>query len=215
MADKPADSKKVMDVSTKSSAPSETSRPVIVTKRQIVQDPMMKPATTDSSEASGDPEKKPQKMASTGKTLQPLGVLADDKNAESDDVPKDQAVEAEVDQEEPTTDDAKTKNTASEDDETKKAKEEAAIVDAVANQAGGKKKTEDEIKTDSAKQEAIAKLIEDKKYFLPIGEITKRKQHRQLVVVAAFIIVAVVGGYVALDMELVESPVELPFRFFN
>ncbi len=196
------DSKKAMDITTTDATPSETSRPVIVSNRKIVKDPMMKP---EESEAKSDdiqqagPTK--QTLASTGKTLQPLSTSSNDKPV---------TPEPETDTSQPDSSPASTEDDAAE----KQAKEEAAIVDAVANQARNNKK-DDKIETDTTKQAAIQKLIDDKTYFLPIGEITKRKQNKQVFAVAGFIILALAGTYAALDLELIKSPVDLPFRIFN
>ncbi|HSX24156.1 MAG TPA: hypothetical protein VLE74_03590, partial [Candidatus Saccharimonadales bacterium] len=83
MANNNANDKKTMDVNKPGeSTPDTSSRPVIVTHRPMVQDPMMVGKT--EKKADEEPAAEPAKPVSRAdKTIQPLAEPADDKPAEN------------------------------------------------------------------------------------------------------------------------------------
>ncbi len=174
---KAPETKKTMDVAKPGkSAPDASSRPVIVSHRPEVKDPMVK---TDASIEETTPTE--TTVAHGSKVIQPLAH--DDEPTETTETP-----------------------------EEKEAKEEAAVVDAVAGQADlGKKNTQAKIDADEQeKLEVLNKLITEKKYFVPIGQVAHRRNQRALLVVVLLIVV-LAGLYAAVDAELLDIGVDLPF----
>lgn len=166
------------------SAPSVSGRPVIVTHRPIIDDPMVKkdaktePGTTD---------------ATSRKVLQPLTAETDKpaekpKNNQSDTTEKPQPDIP--------------KSTAK--------TEETAVVGAVAEQATHDKKKDDEPDEEALKkQEHIDKLIESKKYFVPVGQVARRRNKRAGIAVLV-VLLLLAGGYIAIDAGVIASDMELP-----
>lgn len=192
--------KKTMDVSKPGeSAPNTSARPVLVTHRPMVQDPMVK---DDSEDKTADT--KLTIMSRGNKVVQPVDDASSGEDA-IESKPADKTSEAE-----------KPKEPASETEaekpasETKSSNDEAAVVAAVADQATEDKKKQNKLSDEEkAKQAAIQKLIEEKKYFVPVGQVSRRRNRRALLVLLALAIVLIVG-YLVLDAELVDSPLELP-----
>lgn len=88
---------------------------------------------------------------------------------------------------------------------------ETAVVDAVADQAVGKKKqAPEESEEEKQKRENIEKLIADKKYFVPTGQVTK-KRHTQWAIIVLLLLVVALAVVAALDAEVLDIGVKLPF----
>lgn len=181
--------KKTMDVSKPGkSAPDTSARPVIVSHKPTVQDPMVK--TEEQAEEAPKPE---ETTAVHNKVIQPIT-------------------------EQPSKD-AKTQETPETEEKTsaeKEADKEAAVVDAVAEQAdlGPKNKNAGPTEEEKKKQEALEKLITDKKYFVPIGQVAHRRNQRTLTIFLVLLI-ALAGVYLAIDAELINLNVDLPFELIR
>lgn len=179
MPSKSEDSKS-MDVSKPGqSAPDISSRPVIVSHR-MVQDPMMKDEEKEVEEKPKIELEQKTEQTRGDRVIQPLSAQTD---SEVKDEPEEVA-EAEVQTEE--------QAAPTDDTQAREAAEEAATVDAVAEQAdvGNKKKAGVLTPEEKARQESIQKLIEDKKYFVPIGQGQHKRNFRVMVV----LLVGVLGG---------------------
>lgn len=105
------------------------------------------------------------------------------------------------------------KEESSEDDDTeqqnKQAEGQDGIVDELAKQAMSKKQKQQEEKDQQNKSEQMDKLIAEKKYFLPIGQVTRRKKNRTaLLVLILIIILAAVGANFAVDAGLVKTNIK-------
>jgi len=205
--EKAAASKPIVDVAKPGkTAPSVTSKPVLVTNRPILKDPMMvdEEASTDDAAATAPPLPSGAKA-----TIKPL------EKSEKTEPAKAKAV-AEAEPE------ATDSNDVAEVAEPKESSEE---VPAEANKADAKKdstqQTAEEI--DAEEVEKIAKhdaevtsLIDSKKYFLPINSVEKRKTKRFVVlgaVLSLFLLVAWVD--VALDAGLVSANTNFHTHFFS
>lgn len=174
---KDLETKKTMDVAKPGkSVPDSSSRPVIVSNKPEVQDPMMK-----SEETAKETKPAETPVTHANKVIQPLGH-----RDESDD--------------------------KAETPEEKETKEEAAVIDAVSGQADlGKKNTQAKIEADELeKLEALNKLIAEKKYFVPVGQVAHRRNQRTAVVLVLLVLI-LAGLYAAIDAELLDIGVELPF----
>lgn len=182
MADpKTTEPKKTMDVAKPGkSAPDESARPVIITHKPQVQDTTVK---TPESEA-------PKTVVTHNKVIKPLSEQS------AQETPSN-TPSAQQDKE-PAAD-------------TAEAAEEAAVVDAVASQAdlGGKNAKTAQEAADQKQQEAIDKLITEKKYFVPVGQVAHRRNQRAGIL-ALVLLLALIGAYVAVDAGLIDLGIELP-----
>ncbi len=226
-------SSKSMDIATKGKKMPDTSaRPIIVTHRPIMQDPMV---TKDETPVSPTPQ-----LARSGKALTPDTTETDGQenepeqttNAEEPEQPQETQPEetpkpdepaqevakdgvkdepAERQSAEPDTkkDESKPVASQTEDKDT-----QAAVVDAVVDQAdvSSKKLKDDEARAEQETRDKLAKLIADKKYFVPIGQVKKRKNRRNLVVLTLVVLVAVAVVYLLADAGIIDTGIKLPFR---
>lgn len=212
MASKP-DDKKTMDVAKPGkSAPDTSARPVLVTHRPMVQDPMVKddPKADSSSEAlakgedqtADDTKSKPEPTTHGEKVISPV---SDPTVAEATEEPKPEPAEVP----EPV-ETAKPEKSA---EETRA--EEAAVVDAVADQATSDKRKQNELTDEEkAKQEAIQKLITEKKYFVPVGQVSHRRNQR-LAIVFLVLVILLAGAYIAIDAGVIDIGVKLPLELIK
>jgi hypothetical protein len=161
-----AEPKKSMDVSKPENVkPDATSRPIIVGhKPMIQQDPMVSPAENQDTppEVAENTEKKA--TSHSEKVVQPPSVSAD---------------AAEVADPKPEEPEAKSPEESDNSDDAAPVSDEAAIVDAVAEQAKANKKNSGEpTEEDKKKQAEITKLIEEKKYFVPLKVASHKRNSR-------------------------------------
>jgi len=206
------DTKQVFDVSKPGkSAPSATSRPVIVGHGSMLRDPMMQDDTKDDKEEEDTPVTARSKIV-----IKPVdGNDSDDKSdkerPETQEKPEvsEKKIEPAEEKTAAQTDDKPEVKPEEKPEEAKSADDEAAV-NALAEQAV-KKKKEEVSQEEIAKQEAYEKLIEDKKYFLPIGKATKRRHTQHFLTFLFVILLLVPGAYLAVDAGIVETSFELPF----
>lgn len=215
MANKSED-KKAMDVAKPGkSTPDTSARPVLITHRPMVQDPMVKDDKKPEDEAADKPVEVKKDLGGHGdKVIQPISdeTSAEDKTDAGPEV--DASPEPGSDSSSDVDPDPTPESEQASPEKTPEEKaqaEEAAIVDATAEQAeAGKKKPEGELSPEEkAKQEALQKLITDKKYFVPIGQVSHRRNQRMLIIVVVVLLI-IIGGYFAIDAGLVSTPITLP-----
>lgn len=181
-----SDSKKTMDVTKPgNSSPDTSSRPVIITHKPEVSDPMV----NKTSETSVSPEKK-EVTSTHNKVIQPLTNKDEEQTIENS-----------------SADNTKTS-------EQKEADQEAAVVDAVAGQADLGKKNDQKENEDKKRNEELQKLVDEKKYFVPIGQVSRRRNRRVLLVFIAILLI-IAGVYLALDAGLIKNSIDLPFNLIK
>ncbi|MEK7602650.1 MAG: hypothetical protein AAB459_00200 [Patescibacteria group bacterium] len=190
--------KTVFDVSKpgKAAAPA-TSKPVIVGNRSIIKDSIIAQPNQDDAES---PElDKPTEILTTKvrgtKTIQPSEELKAEVGAND-----------ESESEEP--------EKSSESPPLEELAGDSAIVDELADRAASKKKSGTSPE-EKAQSEKIQKLIEDKKYFVPIS--TPPAQ-RKGIIISTLVLVLIFGAaafYVLLDAKIVKNNLKLPFEFFK
>jgi hypothetical protein len=191
---------KIIDVAQPGkTAPAGTSRPIIVGHKMLQQDPMIsedKTAAPESEKSEGKPAAEAAPTASShNKVIAPL----------TESKPEDKAA---AKPEEPKSEEAKPEESKSE--EPKPAEPDgSAVVDAVAEQATAKKKQDQENEADKKRQAELEKLVEDKKYFVPIGQVRHRRNTRWGIALLLLLIV-VAGAYLALDAGVVQANIKLP-----
>lgn len=188
--------KQIIDVThADKTAPSDTSRPVIVTNRPILKDPMMSPATAPAEKDEPAPSKESLATPSKSK-IKPIEEPAADstKDSAKSEEPKKPELETAP---EPTAEPASKPEPAKPDEpeEPEESNAPSKTPDADADIAASKQAEHDA---------AMQKLVEAKQYFLPINAVEKRRSKR---FVATGVILSVIllafWADVALDAGLV------------
>ena len=205
MADsKKSNSKKVMDVAhPNQSAPAGNSKSVIVNNRPIMKDPMF---VEDADEKS---DKKPDAMATkpTNVVIKPvtetdnepddekktISVLAEEAASKKESVSEDEAKdEADADADKPKTE---TEYPGLAPDDKPKTKSD----DEIANEE------ELELAKQEKHEAEIQKLIDSKKYELPINSIEQRKSKRVVILgIALSLVLMLAWADIALDASLIQ-----------
>ena len=183
------------------SAPSASSRPVIVTNRPILKDPMMvdEDAKTTLAEASTPKDEATEKSSSSGLTklkIQPPATPAAQPAEEPKSEPeKDTAAGPEPDEIAAETKQAEPAPASADDAE--KPQVDTTAPDPTAE-------IEAEAKKQAEHDNAIQKLADSKQYFLPINSVEKRRSKRfvALGIVVSLILVAAWAD-IALDAGLI------------
>lgn len=188
---------KVFDVAKPGkTTPSTTSRPIIVTNHQLLQDPMVVDEQT-STDTPGEPAQPTTGKVLTGKLkIEPISKPEDLKPAE------DPEPEAATDPEPDTDDTIEDQDDAVGRDTIKKASsDEQELID--------KKAAEHQANLDKV---ALAKT-----YYLPINQVERRRsKHIAAAGILLIILLGVAWGDVALDAGLVSIPgLKAPTHFFS
>lgn len=237
--------KKTMDVSKPGNVPADASaRPLIVSHRPMVQDPMMKSdkgiSELDSAEEVTEVKSSP---TSGEKVIKPLDhsseteasdleqsaevaagskAKAEDKEAPKPDTeidPKDSKTEKETGKEDTKTPEAEDEPKPETESKKTSNSSEAAEVDAVLEQGEASKQTEEQEADQAAQQEAakrehLQKLIDNKKYFVKTGQVARRRNNR--IAIAFVVLLLVVAGlYLAVDAKLIKTGFDVPIHVIH
>lgn len=225
---KKAASKRIIDVQHADKAPAQdNSKPVIVTNRPILQDPMVVDKTT---------EEEPVAKTTGGTTIQPLtapevpGTKSKSKTeepAEASGKPEQnqEAEQAQTEEPAPQVDETKTlaeldaeaKNKVSkpepapQENEPAESEDDKKADDAADSSVG--QKTDDQVTQDeeleaaeqARKDEELQKLAESKKYFLPINTVEKRRCKQVVIAGVVLSLILIVAWLdIALDAGLIQ-----------
>ncbi len=176
---------KRMDVAKPGKTPPDsTSRPVIVGHKPLVkQDPMVNGSSDGKTETKEEPI-----TVHTGKVVQPPDAEQDKEEPAADSPKLEDNSETEK----------KEEQSATEKDSDSK---DPATEDSIAEQSDLKKKDQGPSEEEIKKQEEIQKLIEEKKYFIPI-KVASHKRNARWSVVVLILIVAMAGVYLWLVRPL-------------
>lgn len=183
--------KQIDDISQPGTTPAEaTSRPIIVSHGPALKDPMV------TREAIADESKPVSEEITTQpavkKVIKPIesGKKQDiEEQAQKPAVEKDEVQHPDVTEE--------------------------AVVDAVVEQVSDKTKQEAQSKEELEREELVNKLVTEKKYFVPIGQVHKRRNHRIVLAILLIIVLSGVGAVLAVDAGLLVTDVELPFNLIK
>lgn len=180
-----------------------TSRPVIVGhKAQTKRDPMVVEKTEESKEDDKPVEEVLQPKRKT--VIAPLNQPAD-----SDDKTEDSASELPTEENKTEPEELagiKKEEPAKEKEATVNAR---SNINALANTVDSKQALKKEQKEEEDKSQEIEELINSKKYYVPIGQVTrKRKLHAAIIILLVLIILALVGVNFALDADMIDVNVE-------
>lgn len=180
------------------SAPSDTSK-AIITQRPIMKDPMVVEEGIDKSEETA---KKPAPVKTREAKIAPLDEPVADTDATPDNAePPDEAALEEVPEEpEKETDAESDDSDAKPDSKEKKSKKPDADAEAAA---------------DAAEAAKLQKLVNSKKYFLPINAVEQRRSKRfvNLGILLAILLV-VAWADIALDAGLIQAGSVKPVTHF-
>ncbi|MCA9333102.1 hypothetical protein KDA00_04505 [Candidatus Saccharibacteria bacterium] len=213
--DKDKEEKKaVFDVSKPGSTPASSSgKPVIVSHKPMIKDPMVNDDRKDvsdpemeSSDVAAEEEMKAPSEKQGGKVLEPI---SNDMVGDNSKVSKTDEEESEDSEQEETSDDKEAADVKVTDSDSN----EEALVGAVVSQAEDKKKKVKDAEDAEARQAKIKKLIDEKKYFVKVRQPKAKRNKRTLVVGLIVILLAVAGVGLAADAELIDLPV--PFDFIK
>ena len=210
-AEKSKQPKPISDVAKPGkSAPSDTSRSII-TSRPIMQDPMVvDPDAGSDVETSTTKDVAPS--TSSEKTI-PTTREAKKVELKSDDTVAELAEKAKVEQEE-----RQEAEAIKEAEQKEKAKEETSTEDKTDDKADTKDETDDKAPTDQPDLEAeatkqaeheanVQKIIDSKKYSLPITTTEKRRSTRNIVLgILLALVLTLVWVDIALDASLFKIP---------
>lgn len=218
--------KKVFDVAKPGkSAPSTTTRPIILGHKPMIQDPMV---NTSEASAEAPVSNTEQAVPVRGtKKIMPLSEKEPDKkNAEAnkaDGKPAEEpAANSDAKAEVAKAEDTLAPDSSAEEQpsspnveapETVPDTNEKAAVDALANQVTRRKDgelSEEEIK----RAEAIQKLITDKTYYLKIGQ-AHRGRNNTLFIILFLVVIVAAGLMLAVDAGIVQTNITLPFDLIS
>lgn len=221
---------KVFDVAKPGkTAPDSSSRPVIVGHRTILKDPTVTPLEDPEFPAA---EKAPDttrtapeiKAPSETKTIVPIEQKPAKEKKKILDKKPDEDVEEPVIK----PDDKPEESKASVVEESKESNSEAApeseptetkdddeddtsIASAQTQKEADKKEQEEE-----AKKQALEKTIENKTYFVPIGEVKrKRSTRRALILILVMLLLGVALADLLVDSGMVKTSVKAPIHIFK
>lgn len=210
---------KVFDVSRPGkSMPSSNSRPVIVTHKPNVSDPMVSPQNQGSdaknTETPSAAEGTEMVMAAPKKSrIEPLhaDVVAEDEMPEE--VPQEDTANSSS-SDEP----AEDKEASSREKDTSK-ETSGDVTDEISDMAA-EATSKKEALSEAAKKEAeaiktqqeVESLVNNKQYFVPINSVQKRRSMK-LVVILLVLLVVVLGVLAALDAGLLDIGVTAPTDF--
>lgn len=178
-----------------SSIPDSTSKPIIVTNRPILQDPMVKESASETSEVSAAKAAETStSLSSSQKIIQPTKQA---QTAAKDD-------ESENEQPSATTE---TTTGIKVTDSMPLPGEEAAVVDAIVANTGKTDESKEKLAQDAdeKRDQAVRTLVESKKYFVPIGQVTQARQNRQAIILLLILLVGI-AGYAAYYFKLISLP---------
>lgn len=210
---------KVFDVAKPGkSAPATSAKPVIVTNRPVLKDPMVveednNPAITGEAPDVATPPSTPAVSPSnTRLKIQPLNH--DETADKKDDGPTNTLTTAE---EKPQ---AATPAESSEGGVPTKSSEDTDIADTdepPATPKANAEATELAARKEAERQEQLDKVAESRKYYLPINQVEKRRNRQYTIAgVLLIILLAVVWADIALDAGIVTIPgVKAPTHLFK
>lgn len=196
---------KVMDVSKPGKGKIvPTSRPVVTQA-----DNAKKPAETTDAPKDEPKEALASAPSVSHKVIQPLTDMEkpDEKEAIETEKPEEETATAEELK-------AEDKAESTPAESTTDGSAEAAGVDELAKAAEAKKLASKEAEEQAKRDAELQKLIDSKKYAVPISGGSKGGGKVAAVFVAVIILMAVIG-YILVDMGVVGSNIKLPFEFFK
>lgn len=209
--------KQVMDISKPGKTPaSPSSRPVIIGHRPMVQDPMVTSAEENNTETTESDEVTPKITTTSKRVITPISEAESTASSADENTEVAQEVESASSDGAETQLSADTEESKISDNQDASNDSEAAVVDSVIDQVdiGSKREAEQKAEEERKKQEALDKLIAEKKYFVPIGK-THKKTKNGIGLLTLFLAVVLISMLLAIDAGLLEVSFDLPFDFIK
>lgn len=184
---------KVFDVAKPGrTAPSSTTRPLIVGHGVIIQDPMVNAKTPPSNVPAKDEAPAEEKSELVVTPPKEEASKAPEKPAE----------------EKP----PEVKPTEKTPDSTDNA--DSGAIDELASQSAKKKQDADAEEKAKTKQIEMDKLIAEKKYLIPIGQVTRRNNNRVAIVILV-LLALLVAAYLLIDAGVIDVGLKLPVNLIK
>ncbi len=92
---------------------------------------------------------------------------------------------------------------------------ESATVDALAESTTKKKEEEKELEAQVKRDSELQALIDSKKYFVPLEHDSSAKKSNTSFWIVLIVLLLAASAYVAIDMKLVRTGINLPFHLFK
>lgn len=202
------------------SAPSASSRPVIVGHGPMIKDPMMHDSHDEPK------EEKETITKAEPRVVVPLSAKVDQVEPKSENISDQKAVD-EVPETVVAEPSDKPKGAIPSESETenqdKKSDEINANVENIDNQSDDlpvesdkdkKKDNDDKIQAEEAGRQAeVDKLIKEEKYFVRTSASKSKRRFRWVFVLIILLLLA--GLYLALDSQIIKNDIKLPYEFFK
>lgn len=192
--------KSVFDVSKPgSTAPSSSSKPIIVSHKPLIKDPTLVDNSEQESEAK-DTEmlKAPSEKAEVSRTI--IKPPSDIESGAESEGPEEEEVKYASDEHKP--------DKSSES--TEKSQEEV-VVDAVISQASDKKQKKIEQEQEEDKNDRINKLVESKQYFVKVRQPKAKRNKKAVRLLFLLLLTVLVGFVIAADAEVINVKVPVDF----
>ena len=88
---------------------------------------------------------------------------------------------------------------------------ETASVDAVVAEVGDKKESAKKAEEQAKRDQEVQALIDSKKYVVPIGHESVAEKKNTVAIILFILVILVLGAYAAIDAELVDVGLKLPY----
>jgi hypothetical protein len=195
---KPEDKDKVFDVSKPGESAAEpTSKPVIVKRNMVKNDPMVVEEESSPAEAPTSGQDKPQKPAEEDTAQAQPAKESQDTQPPPEEAPNEPETDQTGQESQP------------EGSGNAEAPDGSAEVSTLAEEADAAKSSKKQAAQEAQETEARQKLIDSKQYYLNIGEIKRRRTNAKLLMALLFaVILAAVVFDLALDAEIIDSGIQ-------
>ncbi len=190
----PVPKKPVMDITKPGTTPADATTRPIITSHEMIKDPMVaadagtKPATTEETEADAGAT---TVATAPHKVIEPIDPAPAEPEKAGELAPE----EAQPAEDAQSSDDA--------------------VVDAVLEQVSDKnQETKDEVAA-RQREELVTQLTTDKKYFLPINQVRKRRNSRRVVATIFVLLLLVLALGAVIDAGYIDPGFTLPVDFIK
>lgn len=199
--------KNVFDVAKPgSTAPSSTSKPVIISHKPIIKDSTVLAEKKASDNTEGEATKTSIEKVTTAKVIQPLTPQeSDEEEAKSESTNKTEDT--------PEDEEKVSKEMPDDSGELDDKLREEAIVDAVVSQSDSKIVKKKEADEQLLRTEKIDKLIASKQYYVKIKQTRSKRNKKKLLLILFIVFLGMIAFGLAADAEIIDFNV--PFDFIK
>lgn len=223
MATKDNKDDKIFDINKPGkTAPNSSSRPLIVSQRPILHDPMVStdPDGTTSSQSnlskavkhtpslpSERPKVVPVKVQENGSEHEPINQASGQYNNTQEETENNSTRTSKT---------KAVKDSSGESVEPLDDEDNNSDIETPEKQAAADRQATKEHEAEKAKLEAIDQLTKDKKYYVSIGKVKRRRGNRRaLVVLILVIVLSLVAVDLLIDAGIIRTSFKAPIHIFN